>query len=94
MADTKFKKGMKKLGGRKKGIPNQSTVQMKEAIRGAFEELGGQDYLIAVGEEDPKTFLSLMAKLLPQEISADINHTVSLADALEALDEPDETTGD
>lgn len=89
-----FEKGRTKQGGRQKGTQNKSTLMMKEAIRGAFEELGGEEYLIKVGKEDPKTFLNLASKLLPQELIADITHTHSIADLIEGLDEPDETDSD
>ena len=42
MTDTKFKPGQKKRGGRTKGTPNKSTVQVKTAILNAFEEVGGE----------------------------------------------------
>lgn len=33
----------------------------------AFEELGGQAYLVALAREDPKTFLALLGKVLPYQ---------------------------
>lgn len=65
----------KKFGGRKKGTPNKSTVKIKTAVMEAFEKCGGAKYLQKVAEEDPKTFFTLLARVLPAEIQADINHS-------------------
>lgn len=43
----------------------------------AFREVGGKSYLSKVAEEDPKTFCTLLGRVLPQELKAEIdaNHT-------------------
>ncbi len=64
----------KKWGGRKKGTPNKNTTALKTAIMNAFEKVGGQDYLVRVAEEDPRTFLALLGKVLPSEVKADIKN--------------------
>ena len=56
-------------GGSRKGIPNRQTVAIKEAIERAFEKLGGTDYLVHVGQSDPRTFCALLSKLLPTKLS-------------------------
>lgn len=68
----------KKFGGRKKGTPNKTTVALKTAIMNAFEEVGGQDYLVRVAKDDPKTFLTLLARVLPQELKADVTNRVTV----------------
>ena len=55
--------------GRPKGIPNKTTQSVKEAIERAFEKLGGTDYLVHVGQSDPRTFCALLSKLLPTKLS-------------------------
>ncbi len=62
--------------GRKKGVPNKSTSALKDAIMNAFNKVGGQMYLERVAEDDPKTFCTLLGRILPQELKADIeaNH--------------------
>lgn len=52
-------------GGRQKGTPNKLTVGVKDALRVAFTEAGGVDYLLWVARKDPKVFCALLAKLLP-----------------------------
>lgn len=55
--------------GRPKGLPNKVTQSVKEAIERAFEKLGGMDYLVHVGQTDPRTFCALLSKLLPTKLS-------------------------
>ena len=43
---------------------------MREAILEAFERAGGADYLERLAEDDPRTFVALLAKLVPREVSA------------------------
>lgn len=62
-------KGSPKLGGRQKGTPNKTSAKVKEAILGAFDKVGGMTYLEKVAREDPKTFCTLLGKVLPTEIS-------------------------
>jgi hypothetical protein len=55
--------------GRKKGVQNKVTRQLKEMILGALDDAGGQDYLHECAL-DPKTrsaFLTLLGKVLPSE---------------------------
>jgi hypothetical protein len=52
-------------GGRQKGSPNKLTVGVKDALRVAFTEAGGVDYLLWVARKEPKVFCALLAKLLP-----------------------------
>ena len=42
---------------------------------GALDELGGQDYLVTQARENPVAFLSLVGKILPKEIKADVAAT-------------------
>lgn len=78
MADTKLKKGRKKTGGRKKGTPNKMTTSVKEAIMKAFDEVGGEKYLVEVAKQDHRTFCSLLGRVLPKEISANIHSDLDL----------------
>ena len=56
--------------GRKPGTPNKTTSAMREAILEAFDRAGGADYLERLAEDDPRTFVALLAKLVPREVSA------------------------
>ena len=56
-------------GGNRKGIPNRQTVAIKDAIERAFDKLGGTDYLVHVGRNDPRTFCALLSRLLPTKLA-------------------------
>ena len=58
-----------KTGGRIVGTPNKTTVRVKEAILNAFEMVGGQQYLAMVALTDPKTFCTLLGRVLPAELT-------------------------
>lgn len=70
----------KKFGGRKKGTPNKLTATVKQAVLEAFDKVGGVKYLQKVAADDPKTFCTMLAKIIPSEIEAkvggDLNITV------------------
>ena len=65
-------KGGKRPGaGRKKGIPNKLTADLKAMILGALADAGGQGYLARQAEENPTAFLSLVGKVLPMTVAND-----------------------
>ena len=55
--------------GRPKGSPNRITVQMREAFSMALDELGGVEYLVKFGQQNPKAFITLLSKMLPRELN-------------------------
>ena len=60
-----FEKGHKKLGGRKQGIPNKSTTQIRELLNSVLQEEIERvpEHFNAI--TDPKKRLDALAKLLP-----------------------------
>lgn len=64
--------------GRPKGSRNKITKDIKIAILNAFNEVGGQDYLVKVAQEDPKTFCALIGKIIPHEITGDADNPLSV----------------
>lgn len=62
------KKG-ERPGGRKKGVQNKLTREVKAAIENAFVTLGGENYLVRVGRKHPAVFAQLIGKLLPLQIT-------------------------
>lgn len=78
-----------KTGGRTKGTPNRNTAAIREALTETFDRLGGVEALTAWGRENPNCFYALWAKLLPREIKADVDASVTsnLAERLEAARE-------
>lgn len=61
--------------GRPKGKPNKTTQAIKDAVTEAFQKAGGVDYLVKVAEEDPKTFLNIVGKVIPLQVNAAIAST-------------------
>jgi hypothetical protein len=64
----------KKFGGREKGTPNKLTKELKDMIRQALEDAGGIEYLVKQANENPNAFLSLVGKLVPLQLSGEVNH--------------------
>ena len=54
--------------GRKKGSVNKTTRALKDAIMNAFETVGGESYLAVVARDDPRTFCTLLGKVLPMQV--------------------------
>jgi len=72
--------------GRPKGSENKTTKLLKDAIMGAFEQAGGEAYLLNIAHEDPKTFVSLLGRVLPTEIAGKLAVTLTQEEALDELD--------
>lgn len=65
-----FKDGHKRVGGRKKGVPNKYTREVKEAILEAFDKAGGVKYLVSLAQDKPETFCMLLGKVMPMQVAA------------------------
>jgi hypothetical protein len=61
--------------GRKKGTPNKTTTQLKEAILAAAEQAGGDGGLVKYLHEqarmNPGHFMTLLGKVLPLQVAGD-----------------------
>ena len=81
MTDQRGKaKGSPKTGGRKKGSIATQTNEVKEAVLRVFNDLNAADeYLEEIAKSDPRLFLSLVAKLIPQASEVSIDHRVSVS---------------
>jgi len=64
--------------GRPKGARNKITRDIQAAIVNAFEKAGGENYLLQVAQEDPKTFCALLGKVLPMQVSGEGGGPVKL----------------
>jgi hypothetical protein len=63
--------GRRPGAGCKKGVPNKLTADLKAAILAAFDEVGGAAYLKTVAATDPRTFCTLLGKILPTQVTGD-----------------------
>lgn len=66
--------------GRKKGVPNKVTGDIREMIRASLERVGGIEYLMAQAQANPSAYMALVAKVVPKEIEANVSGSVTLVD--------------
>jgi hypothetical protein len=59
--------------GRKPGSKNKVQMKLKEAIEASFDKVGGVEYLVTMAYAEPKSYLALLAKVLPSKIEAEIS---------------------
>jgi hypothetical protein len=59
-------------------LPNKTTIAVKQALQEAFQGIGGVPALTAWARDNQGEFYKLYAKLLPTEVKADVNVTVTL----------------
>jgi hypothetical protein len=59
--------------GRKKGVPNKSTTQVKELVLSALEAVGGIEYLKQQAHDNPTSFLTLVGKVIPTQLQHEGN---------------------
>ena len=61
--------------GRKKGVPNKNTTLLKDAILEAATQAGGKaglvGYLMTQASANPQSFLPLLGKVLPMQITGE-----------------------
>jgi hypothetical protein len=71
-ANGQFERGSKALAGagRPPGSLNKTTLQLKEAILQALDELGGAEYLKKLAIDNSSAFASLLGKVLPTTLAA------------------------
>lgn len=63
----------KKGPGRPKGAANKITRDIRLAISQAFDKAGGVDYLVTQSRENPQAFMTLIGKIIPAEVKAQID---------------------
>lgn len=63
----------KKWGGRKKGTPNKITTSVKESLVAVYERLGGDKAMYEWAQTNQAEFYRHWIKMLPTEVSADLN---------------------
>lgn len=83
--------GKRKVGdgtpgpGRPKGVPNKTTMAVKEALSLAFAGLGGVAALETWARDNTTEFYKLWAKMLPTEVKGDLGAGITLV--LQSKDE-------
>jgi hypothetical protein len=62
-------KGTQPPGGSRKGAPNKVTADVKAMILGALQTVGGERYLVTQARKNPKSFLSLLGRIMPMQVT-------------------------
>ena len=70
MNESKKQHGGRRPGaGRKKGVPNKVTADIKAMVLGALDRAGGEEYMLEQARSNPNAFLTLVGKVLPTQIT-------------------------
>ena len=59
--------------GRPKGSPNKMSYDLRQDILDAFDRLGGTNWLVDMARQDPRSFIALLSRCLPQAVKAEIS---------------------
>ena len=70
---------------RTKGAIGRLNRDMKEVIFHAFEKAGGSAYLVKQAHSEPKAFLSLLGRIVPNEVRLDAN--IAILDLGKAMEQ-------
>jgi hypothetical protein len=57
--------------GRPKGVPNKTNAALKDMILNALSKVGGEDYLAKQATDNPASFLTLVGKVLPMQLTGE-----------------------
>lgn len=63
--------GKPKTGGRKKGVRNKLTKNIRLMVLQALDDVGGVKYLVEQAKENPAAFMTLIGKVIPPELKID-----------------------
>jgi hypothetical protein len=66
-------------GGRQAGTPNKIPNAVREMILEALDGAGGVEYLRQQAEDNPGAFMTLIGKVLPKDVRADVQLSENLA---------------
>lgn len=64
--------------GRPKGVRNKTTTAVKEMILQALANKGGVKYLEEQAVKNPTAFLTLVGKVLPLDVNANLSGEVGM----------------
>lgn len=64
--------GKREGAGRTKGVPNKINADIKAMLLEALSEAGGKDYFLQQARDNPSSFNTLIAKIIPAEIKQEL----------------------
>ncbi len=65
-------------GGSRKGVPNKSTTELKAMILAALDKVGGESYLSGQAITTPASFMALLGRIIPTQITGDKDNPLEL----------------
>ncbi len=68
--------------GRPRGAKSRTSAAVKEALLRAFDEVGGEAWLVKLAKSDPRTFAVLLGKVLPREVGVAVSEREGLAEKI------------
>jgi hypothetical protein len=72
-------KGGKRAGaGRKKGTQNKINAEIKDMLRQALDESGGVEYFKKQAKDNPVSFNTLIAKIIPADVNAKLAGNITI----------------
>lgn len=71
-------KGQPKSGGRKKGVLNHNTTELKDMILQALNLEDGIEYLRQQAREEPKSFMLLLGRVLPLQVNGKVEGSMTI----------------
>jgi hypothetical protein len=74
--------------GRKKGVQNKNTQELKAMIKSALDNVGGVEYFVMQAKENPVAFMTLIGKILPKEVIAEVNSEIQIASIIRTIIDP------
>lgn len=64
--------------GRKKGVPNKVTGDLRGMVLNALDAVGGAEYLVKQAKKrNPAPFMALVGKCLPKEVKLEAKLTLT-----------------
>lgn len=63
--------GARPGAGRPKGVPNKLNAKVKDMILAALDKAGGEDYLLQQAHDEPKSFMALLGRVLPLQLTGE-----------------------
>jgi len=76
------------MAGRPIGSKNTKANELKNMVIHSLDRLGGINYLVQQAKENPSAYLSLIGKVIPRELSIEVEKT-----AWDAIDEAEHANG-
>lgn len=68
--------------GRPKGAVNRVTADVKSMVMTALDHAGGAEYLFMQAYDNPKSFMALVARIIPSEVKAQVEGKIDIGQLL------------